>query len=96
MEKHQDEIGEKKLSRAAILKAGKADIAVVHSSMRQRLEFTVVREKTPAGLVPFLTVKRYVDATELFRVAAEFDLPVAAPSGKFFAPGKKAGDYAGL
>jgi hypothetical protein len=96
MEKHQGEMGEKKLSRADILKAGKADLPVTHSSMRQRLEFVVVREKTPAGTVPYLKVERWVDSSELLRLAAELDLPIAAPSGRFFAPGKKASDYVGL
>ena len=96
MEKHEGETGERKMTRAEILAAGKADIPVIHSSMRQRLEFVVVREKTPAGPVPFLTVKRWVDASQLLKLAQELDLPIAAPSGKYFAPGKKASDYVGL
>ncbi|MFH1095499.1 MAG: hypothetical protein V1728_04745 [Candidatus Micrarchaeota archaeon] len=82
--------------REKLLKEGKADIEVRHSSMLQRLEFHIVREKTPVGPVPFAKVERWVDASELLRVAAELDLPVLAPSGKFFAPGKKSSDYAGL
>lgn len=85
-----------KIDRAKILREGKAEILVKHSSMRQRLPFVVVHEKTPVGLVPYLKVERWVDASELLRVAAEADLPVIAPSGKFFPPKKKASDYAGL
>lgn len=85
-----------KIDRARILREGKAEILVKHSGMRQRLPFIVVREKTPAGLVPYLKVERWVDASELLRVAEEADLPVIAPSGKYFPPKKKAGDYAGL
>ncbi len=92
----ESEAPPQKLDRAKILSDGKVEIAVRHSSMRQRLPFVVVREKTPAGLVPYLKVERWVDASELLRVAAEADLPVLAPSGKYFPPKKKASDYAGL
>ena len=85
-----------KIDRAKILREGKAEILVTHSSMRQRLPFIIVREKTPVGLVPYLKIDRWVDASELLRVAAEADLPVMAPSGKYFAPKRKASDYAGL
>ncbi len=87
---------EAKLNRAKILREGKVEIAVTHSGMRQRLPFVVVREKLGSGLVPYLKVERWVDAGELLRVARETDLPVLAPSGKFFAPGRKASDYMGL
>ena len=85
-----------KIDRAKILREGRTEISVTHSSMRQRLPFIVVREKTPVGLVPYLKVERWVDASELLRVAAEADLPVLAPSGKYFPPKRKASDYAGL
>ncbi len=96
MENAESESPSQKIDRAKILREGRTEILVRHSSMRQRLPFTVVREKTPAGLVPYLKVERWVDASELLRVAAEADLPVMAPSGKYFAPKKKASDYAGL
>lgn len=91
-----NEIVEGRLDRAKILSAGKVDIPVVHSGMRQRFEFKVVREKTSAGTIPFLKVERWVDAAQLLKLAQELDLPIMAPSGKYFAPGKKALDYAGL
>lgn len=87
---------EKKLDRKKILQEGKAEISVTHSGMRQRLEFLVVREKMGDGMVPYLKTNRWVDASELLRIASELDLPVLAPSGKYFPPGKKAGDYIGL
>ncbi len=92
----ENESAPNKIDRAKILREGKAEILVKHSSMRQRLPFTVVREKTPVGMVPYLKVERWVDASELLRVAEEADLPVLAPSGKYFPPKKKASDYAGL
>lgn len=85
-----------KLTREEILKMGKAEIAVMHSGIRQKIEFVVVREKTPVGDVPYLKTGRNVNAQELLRTAACYDLPIIAPAGKFFAPGKKAIDYAGL
>ena len=90
------EQGEQKLSRVKILRDGKVEIAVTHSGMRQRLPFEVVREKLGSGQVPYLKIERWVDAGELLRVARETDLPVIAPSGKFFPPGRKASDYLGL
>lgn len=96
MEKTGSESPSLKIDRAKILREGKTEILVKHSGMRQRLPFAIVREKTPVGLVPYLKVERWVDASELLRVAAEADLPVLALSGKYFPPGRKASDYAGL
>lgn len=85
-----------KLTRGAILKAGVAEIDVMRSGSRQKVDFRVVREETPAGKIPYLSTDRIVDLQELLRIAAEFDIPVKAPSGKFFPPGKKATDFAKL
>ncbi|VVB57086.1 Uncharacterised protein [uncultured archaeon] len=90
------ETAETKLDRAKILREGKIEIPVTHSGMRQRLPFVVVREKLGDGQVPYLKVERWVDAGQLLKVAAEADLPVMAPSGKYFPPRKKASDYLGL
>ncbi|MFA5108200.1 MAG: hypothetical protein WC492_01555 [Candidatus Micrarchaeia archaeon] len=84
------------MDKKEILKKGKVDILVLHSGIRQKIEFSVVREKTPAGDVPYLKTERHVNASELFRVANEYDLPVWGTAGKFFANKKKALDYAGL
>lgn len=84
-----------KPSRSVVLKKGKVEIEVMRAGSRQKIEFTVEREQTPVGKVPYLTTERIIDLTELLRVAAEYDLPVKAPTGKFFPPGKKAIDYAG-
>lgn len=83
-------------ARKKILKDGKGEILVLHSGMRQRIEFVIVREETPVGPVPYLKTDRWVNATELLRVAEQMDLPIIAPSGKYFAPGKKALDYVGF
>ena len=85
-----------KTSREKILKEGKADILVLHSGIRQRLEFKVAREKIGDIVVPFLKVERNVNAGELFRVANELDLPVWGVAGKFFPKGKMAADFAEL
>lgn len=85
-----------KLTRANILKKGVAEIDVMRAGNRQKIEFRIEREDTPVGKVPYLSTERIIDLTELLRLAAEFDLPVKAPSGKFFPPNKKAIDYAKL
>jgi len=90
------EQAETKLDRTRILKDGKAEIAVTHSGMRQRMLFVVVREKLGEGQVPYLKIDRWVDASQLLNLAAEIDLPIIAPQGKFFAPKRKASDYLGL
>ncbi|PIT84860.1 hypothetical protein COU37_01220 [Candidatus Micrarchaeota archaeon CG10_big_fil_rev_8_21_14_0_10_45_29] len=87
---------DEKIGRKKILKEGKAEILVLHSGMRQRFEFKVVREKIGDIVVPFLKVERNVNAGELFRVANEMDLPVWGVAGKFFPKGKMAADFAGL
>lgn len=85
-----------KLTRKQILKKGVVEIEVMRAGSRQKIEFKVEREQIPTGKVPYLTTERIVDLTELLRLAAEYDIPVKAPSGKFFPPGKKAVDYTGL
>jgi len=90
------EAAEHKLDRAKILRDGQAEILVTHSGMRQRMLFTVVREKLGSGQVPYLKIDRWVDASQLLNLAVELDLPILAPQGKFFAPKRKAGDYLGL
>ena len=82
-----------KMGRSQILKKGSVELDVMRAGMRQKIEFKVEYEGTPVGKVPYLSTERIVDLSELLRVAQENDLPVKAPSGKFFPPGKKAIDY---
>ncbi len=82
-----------KLTRAALIKKGSAEFDVTRAGNRQKVEFKIEYESTPVGKVPYLATDRIIDLSELLRVAQENDLPVKAPSGKFFPPGKKAIDY---
>ncbi|MFH1306334.1 MAG: hypothetical protein ABIH83_01595 [Candidatus Micrarchaeota archaeon] len=82
--------------RKKILKGGKTEISVMHSGMRQKFEFNIIREETPVGKVPVLKVDRWINVSELLRIAESLDLPVEGPAGRFFPKGKKAIDYAGM
>lgn len=82
-----------KLTRAQIIRKGSVEIDVTRQGSRQKIEFKVEKEETPVGKVPYLVTERIVDLSELLRVASEYDLPIKAPNGKFFPPGKKATDY---
>ena len=78
------------------LSAGSVDIRVKRSGMLQLLTFRVVRHKTPSGEVPYLTLGKFLDLSELLRIAEEYQLPVQALNGKVFPRGKKESDFAGI
>ena len=82
--------------RAEALSKGEVQIRVKRSGMFQQLPFRVVRKKTPAGEVPYLVLDRFLDISELSRVAEEYQLPVESPAGKVFPRGKKETDFLGL
>ena len=84
------------MDRAKILADGKAEILVIHSGIRQKVEFTVVREKIPGGEIPFLKTERQVNAQELLNVANAVKLPIIASAGKFFPRGMGMRDFLGL
>jgi hypothetical protein len=78
------------------LSKGEVLIQVKRSGMLQKLLFRVVRKNTPAGLVPYLALDRFLDMSELIRIAEEYQLPVESPAGRVFPKGKKELDFAGL
>jgi len=81
--------------REALLK-GEAVVRVKRSGMYQLLTFKVVRKATPVGVVPYLSLDRMLDLSELVRVAEEYRLPVESPAGRVFPRGKKETDFLGL
>jgi hypothetical protein len=87
-------LGEEK--RQVALQKGEIEIRVKRSGMFQVLPFKVVRKQTPVGQVPYLSLDRFLDLSELLRVAEEYQLPVESPAGRVFPRGKKEGDFAGL
>jgi len=84
------------MKREEILQKGSADIRVKRAGILQVLTFTLEREQTPNGPVPYLVLDKFLDTPELLRIAEECQLPVKAKNGKFFPPGKMSGDFAGL
>ncbi len=85
-----DELQKKALSE------GGMEVRVKRSGMFQMLPFKVVRHKTPSGEVPYLVLERFLDLSELMRIAEEYSLPVQAMNGKIYPRGKKESDFAGL
>jgi len=79
-----------------IISKGKIDIKVRRSGMSQFQEFSVKIERGPAGDYPILFIDKFVDLSELMRVAELYKMPVQAKNGRVFPKGKMAGDFAHL
>ncbi len=82
--------------QAEALQKGEVNVRVKRSGMYQLLTFKLVRKDTPLGSVPYLSLDRFLDLSELMRVSEEYCLPVESPVGKVFPRGKKETDFAGL
>lgn len=82
--------------RKTALAAGGIEVRVKRAGMFQLLPFKVVRHKTPSGEVPYLTLEKFLDVSELVRIAEEYSLPVNAMNGKIYPRGKKESDFTGL
>jgi len=84
-----------KIARDA-LKAGKVDIKVMRSGTLQFQEFVVKRIPSPVGAYPVLFVDKFIDTSELLRLAEEYQLPISAKNGTVFPKGKTSKDFANL
>ncbi len=82
--------------RKEALEKGEMDIRAKRAGMFQKLTFKLVRHNTAFGKVPYLTLDRFLDISELMRISEEYSLPVQAKNGKVFPRGKKESDFAGL
>jgi hypothetical protein len=78
------------------LKLGKVDIRVMRSGTLQFQEFMVKRIPSPIGGYPVLFADKFVDMSELLRLAEEYQLPIMAKNGTVFPRGKTSKDFAGL
>jgi hypothetical protein len=78
------------------LKAGKVDIKVMRSGTLQFQEFVVKRIPSPVGAYPVLFIDKFVDMSELLKLAEEYQLPISAKNGNVFPRGKTSKDFAGL
>ncbi|VVC04382.1 Uncharacterised protein [Candidatus Bilamarchaeum dharawalense] len=63
-------------SKQEILKQGFVDVKVFVAGLRQSHRLEVQKQKTAHGDVPFLVCKHYIPATEMVRLAEEFQLPI--------------------
>ncbi len=82
------------ISKEEILRRGFVDVKVYVSGLRQSHRLTVVREKTPHGIVPFLMSKYYIPTNELVRLAEELQLPMKHNQIEVFPRGKMASSFA--
>ncbi len=87
-------MGEEKQKEA--LTKGEISVRVKRSGMFQVLTFKVIRKDTPLGKVPFLSLDRMLDLSELMRISEDYRLPVETPNMKIFPRGKKETDFAGI
>ncbi|VVB99472.1 Uncharacterised protein [uncultured archaeon] len=83
-------------NRKKVLEAGSIDIRVKRTGIYQVLTFKIVKHATPVGVVPYLTLDKFLDLSELMRISEEYSLPVQASNGKIFPKGKKETDYLNL
>lgn len=79
-----------------ILKKGSFKTKVKHEGILQTHTFSVNKEKTPFGVVPFLISEHRLPEMELIRLAKETGLPIKCGSMKVFPPGKMPKDLANL
>ena len=89
-------LGAKSSKREELLAAGSVDLRVKRTGMFQKLTFRVVRHATPVGLVPYITLDKFLDLSELMRIAEEYSLPVQASNGKVYPRGTREMDFIGL
>lgn len=82
--------------RAEVLAKGEVVVQVKRNSIMQKLTFRLVRKKTNDGEVPYLVLDKFLDVSELVRVAEEYQLPVESPVGKIYPKGKKEIDFLGI
>ncbi|MDD5317673.1 MAG: hypothetical protein PHF51_02965 [Candidatus ainarchaeum sp.] len=83
-------------STEEILAKGKAEIRVKRAGVVQFQDFLVKKKAGPEGEYPYLFIDKFVDLSELIRVAEEYGLPVTAKNGSVFPKGKSSKDFAHL
>ena len=83
-------------NRKQVLAAGEVDIRVKRAGIYQKLTFRIVKHATPVGLIPYLTLDKFLDLSELMRISEEYSLPVQASNGKIYPKGKREMDFIGL
>lgn len=85
-----------KTGREKAIKDGFFDARVQRSGVLQVLRFKIVREKSAAGIVPFIVPDRQVDLPELLRVCEEMQLPLKCAAGVLVPKGRMLREFAGI
>jgi hypothetical protein len=94
-QKRDEKMAENEKQKQA-LSFNQIKIRVKRNGMFQLLTFKLIRKQTIGGKVPYLVLDRYLDISELLKIAQEYDLPIETPSGKIFPLGKKEQDFLNL
>lgn len=84
------------MDRDNLLKKGEICIEINKTGIKQRVTFTIKREKTAFGEIPFLTTEKMIDLNELIKISEEYQLPVKSKNGKIFPKGKMVKDFIDL
>ncbi|VVC72001.1 Uncharacterised protein [uncultured archaeon] len=87
---------DKKPSIPEILSAGKVEINVKRAGVHQFQVFEVRKGMSPEGPYPYLYLDKFIDLSELLRIAEEYGLPATAKNGSAFPKGKGSKDFAHL
>ena len=89
-------MAEKLPSIKQILSKGKVELRVRRAGVIQLQDFVVKKGMSPAGEYPYLFLDKFIDLSELLRIAEELQLPVTAKNGSVFPKGKSSKDFAKL
>lgn len=81
---------------AEAIAKGSAVIRVKRAGTLQQVEFKVQRMRSPMGTYPVLLTEKFMDFSELVRIAEQFRLPVQAANATVFPRGTAAKDFTGL
>ena len=84
------------MNRDEVLKKEKFDLKVKRSGTLQFQEFKIIRVPSPNGAYALLETEKFIDLSELVRLAEELQLPIKAKNGTVFPRGKTTSDFVGL
>jgi|GEM_PF-6928045 uncharacterized protein (DUF1919 family) len=76
-----------------IFEKQKIELIANHSGMRQKVEFELKKIKMGQKNLFVLYTQKPINASELIRLADEFDFPFEGTAGRFFPKNKKASDF---
>jgi cystathionine beta-lyase/cystathionine gamma-synthase len=76
-----------------IFKEGKFTTTLVHSGMRQNIEFELKTITIAGKNLKVLFTEKPVNLNDLIKLAEQLDIPIQSKTGLIYPPGKKASDF---